>query len=159
MFTQELKDKIVWAYEEAWLKGNVDAIDEIFAPDIVMHIYPFPDISGLAMAKQGLYAQLQAFSDLHWDSEEIIKEGNTMVWRYTIHVKHTGSSPALPVPPTGRELAYKGCDVFHIDNDKVKEIFAYRDYLGMSATWYYSQEIGNSKSKNKTAFEILPRSY
>jgi predicted ester cyclase len=123
MLTQELKDKIVWAYKEAWLKGNVNAIDTVFSPDIVMHIFPFPDIKGLDMARQGLYAQLQAFSDLRWDSDEIITEGNSMVWRYTLYLKHTGNSPSFPIPPTGKELSYKGCDVFHINGDKVEEIF------------------------------------
>jgi predicted ester cyclase len=82
------------------------------------------------MARQGLYAQLQAFSDLRWDSDEIITEGNSMVWRYTLYLKHTGNSPSFPIPPTGKELSYKGCDVFHINGDKVEEIFGYRDYLG-----------------------------
>jgi predicted ester cyclase len=127
---QELKDKIVWAYEETWMKGNVDACDEVFSPDIVLHFYPFPDIKGLEAAKQGAKAQLQAYSDMHWDSEEIICEGDTMVWRYTLYMKHTGKSLTFPVPPTGKELAYKGCDVFHLSGDKVVEIFGYRDYLG-----------------------------
>lgn len=145
MLTQELKDKIVRAYEEAWLKGNVDAYDEVFAPDVVLHIYPFPDIKGLELAKQGVHVQLQAFSDMRWDTEEIICEGNAMVWRFFLYGKHTGNSPRIPVPPTGKELTYKGCDVFHINDDKVAEIFCYRDYLGMMQQLGIIPSVGQSK--------------
>lgn len=64
MSLKELKDKIIWAEEEAWLKGNVDAMDELFAPDMVLHMFPFPDIKGLEAAKQGVRVQLQSYSNI-----------------------------------------------------------------------------------------------
>jgi predicted ester cyclase len=128
---KELKDKIIWAEEESWLKGNVDVMDELFAPDVVLHMFPFPDIKGLEAAKQGVSVQSQAFSDIRWDVDEMVGEGNTIVFRYTLYCKHTGVSLNLPVPPTGKELVLKSCDVFHIKDGKIIEMFGYRDYLGM----------------------------
>lgn len=61
----------------------------------------------------------------------MIGEGNTIVFRYTLYMKHTGVSPNMPVPPTGKELVLKGCDVFHMKDDKIVEMFGYRDYLGI----------------------------
>jgi len=131
MSLQELKDKIAWSMEEAWLKDNVDAMDEIFASDIVLTMFPFPDIKGLEAVKQGVRVQLQAFSDIRWDAEEWVGEDNTIVFRYTLYCKHTGVSLNLPVPPTGKALVLKSCDVFHIKDGKIVEMLGYRDYLGM----------------------------
>ena len=131
MSLKELKDKINWVTEETWLKGNVDVMDEVFAHDVVLHMFPFPDIKGLEAAKQGVHVQLQAFSDMRWDMDEIVGEDNTIVFRYTLYCKHTGVSLNLPVPPTGKELALKSCDVYHIEDGKIVEMFGYRDYLGM----------------------------
>jgi predicted ester cyclase len=131
MSLKELKAKILWAEEEAWLKGNVDAMNEIFAPDVVLKMFPFPDIKGLEAAKQGVRIQFQAYTNMRWDTEEVIGEGNTIVFRYTLRMKHTGVSPNMPVPPTGKELVLKGCDVFHMKDGKIVEMLGYRDYLGM----------------------------
>ena len=43
MKTEEVMAKIRWALGEA-AKGNTDALDQIHDPDIVYHLYPFPDI-------------------------------------------------------------------------------------------------------------------
>lgn len=131
MSLEDLKAKIVRLTEEIWLKGNVDAMNELFAPDIVLKLYPFPDIKGLEAAKQGVRMQLQAYTNLGWDTEEIIGEGNTIVWRYTLHGKHTGVSPTIPFPPSGKELVMKSCDVYHLKDGKIIECLGYRDYLGM----------------------------
>jgi predicted ester cyclase len=131
MSLKELKDKIIRWEEEAWLKGNVNAMDEGFAPDVVLHMFPFPAIKGLEAVKQGILAQLQAYSNIQWDTEEMICEGNTIVFRYTLRMKHTGASLTMPVSPTGKELVLKGCDVFHMKDGKIVEMFGYRDYLGM----------------------------
>ena len=143
MSIEELKAKILRAEEEAWLKGNVDVMNEFCAPDVVLHMYPFPDIKGLEAAKQGVLVQLQAYSNMHWDTEEMIGEGNTIVLRYTLYMKHTGTSLNMPIPPTGKELVMKGCDVFHLKDGKVIEMFGYRDYLGML------QQLGVAPSMGK----------
>ena len=44
--------KIRWAIEEA-AKGNVDGLDQIHDPNILYHIYPFPDVKGVEAEKQG----------------------------------------------------------------------------------------------------------
>jgi hypothetical protein len=42
-----MKAKIRWASGEAWLKGNLDALDEVYAADYTWYRPPFPDISGI----------------------------------------------------------------------------------------------------------------
>ena len=130
MATKESMAKVRWALEEAWCKGNVDALDQISAPDIVEHAYPFPDTKGLQAVKQSFLAFTAGFSDIHIDWEEMISEGDTIAGRYTARMKHTGANPMFPVPPTGREIVAKGCLFGHQKNGKDVEVFEYDDWLG-----------------------------
>jgi predicted ester cyclase len=47
-----------------------------------------------------------------------------------MRMKHTGTSPSLPIPPTGKEVALQGCTVVHVKDGKVSEEWEYSDYLG-----------------------------
>ena len=131
MSLKELMDKGCWAVEEAWCQGNVDALDEVYDPDCLYHLYPFPDIKGLEAYKQRILEILPAYTNIQIEWEEMIGEGNTMAIRYTMRMKHIGVSPSFPVPPTGKELVLKGCVFLHLKNGKAVEEFVYDDYLGL----------------------------
>ena len=73
----------------------------------------------------------QTYTDIHFDWEEMIGEGNTMAFRSTLRMKHTGISPKVPVPPTGKEVVMKGSLFIHIKSGKIVEVFEYKEYLGM----------------------------
>ena len=62
--------------------------------------------------------------------DEMVGEGDTIAYRYTWQGKHTGLSPSLPIPPTGKEVTLVGCIVVHIADGKIVEEFEYSDYLG-----------------------------
>ena len=128
---KEIMARERWAVEEAFNKGNVDALDEVFSPDVVFHSTPFPDIKGLEAYKRNATANRPAFTDRRIEWEEIICEGNTAVQRYIFHMKHTGTNPLLPFPPTGKEVAFKGCVVYRLKNGKIVEFIEYADYLGL----------------------------
>ena len=130
MSLEELKAKIRWTGEEAWLKGNLDALDEIYAPEYVWHRPPLPDATGLAAVKESMAGMRSAYSEIQIDYTEMIGEGDSIAYRYTWQGKHTGQSPSLPVPPTGKEVSLVGCIVVHIADGKIVEEFEYSDYLG-----------------------------
>jgi predicted ester cyclase len=129
MDTKEVMAKIRWALEEA-ARGNGDALDQVHAAGIVNHLYPFPDVKGLQAEKQGRLAAWTGFSDMHTDWEEVISERDTIAVRYTVRVKHTGVNPQFPVPPTGKEVVFRGCFFAHQKNGKTVEVFEYDDWLG-----------------------------
>jgi len=130
MSLKELEAKNQWALEEAWHKGNVDAFDEVYAADIVWHQPPFPDVSGLEAVKQGTAGLRLAYSDMKVTFAEWIAEGDAIAYRLTMRMKHTGVSPTLPIPPTGKEVTLQSCIVVHIKDGKVVEVWEYSDYLG-----------------------------
>jgi predicted ester cyclase len=130
MSLKELEAKIQWANEEAWYKGNVDAFDEVYAADYVWHRPPFPDVSGLEALKQSTADTRLAYSDRQVTFAEWIAEGDAIAYRLTLRMKHTGVSPTLPIPPTGKEVTLQSCFVAHVKDGKVIEEFEYSDYLG-----------------------------
>ncbi len=131
MSIEEIMAKERWATEEAFIKGNMNALDEVFTSDAVFKSPPIIDIKGLEAFKQGITGFRQAFSDIRWDWDETIIQGNTAVQTYTIRGKHTGKLPEIPVLPTGKEMAFKGCVVYHLKNGKIYEFIEYLDWLGM----------------------------
>jgi steroid delta-isomerase-like uncharacterized protein len=131
-----LKAQIEWAGKEAWYKGNLDALDEVYAQDMISRRPPFPDIVGLPAVKQFIAGGRQGYSDIQADYEEFIAEGSSIAYRYTMRMKHTGVSPSLPIPATGKELVLKGCVVVHLKDGKIVEELEYSDYLG------YLQQLG-----------------
>ena len=51
------------AFDEAYLKGNLDALDEIFAQDVVRHVLNRPDEIGLDVIKEGVKMNRLIFSE------------------------------------------------------------------------------------------------
>jgi len=130
MSLEELKNKIRHAGESAWQQGNLDALGEVYAAEFVGHRPPFPDIKGLEAAKDYIGESRRGYSDIQISYDEMVSEGNSIAYRYTWQAKHTGQSPSLPIPPTGKQVTLIGCVVVHVESGKVVEEFDHSDYLG-----------------------------
>ena len=130
MAKKKMKRKIELAGKEAWLKGNLDALDDVYAVDYVWHRPPFPDASGLSASKDSISSMREAYSDLEISYDEMVAEGNSIAYQYTFRGRHTGQSPTLPIPPTGKEVTLVGTVLVHIVDGKIVEEFEHSDYLG-----------------------------
>jgi predicted ester cyclase len=119
------------ATEDAFIRGNLNGMDEVYAVDAVFHSLPIIDIKGLEAFKQGIAGFRQAFTDIQWNWDEVVAAGNTAIHRYTIRAKHTGTLPEVPIPPTGKDVVMKGCAVYHLKNGKIFEFIEYLDWLGL----------------------------
>ena len=117
--------------EDVVQKDNVDALAEILATNVVLHTVGGPDIEGLEAYKQVSRDLSSAFPDLQFTIDEILVEGDKTASRYTLQGTHTGESPAVPVPPTGKRVTWGGCAMAHWDGGKIVEAWMYADNLGM----------------------------
>ena len=63
-------------FEEVWNKGNLDAIDEIYAPDIVNHTLPPGIPQGIEGNKMFTKMYLTAFPDTKMTIDLQIAEGD-----------------------------------------------------------------------------------
>lgn len=131
MASEDLKTTTKRAWDEAFHKGNVNALDEIVAPDMVHHQPPGPDLKGLAAYKQMVADMRKAFSDIKLTFDEIIVEGEVSAARWTFQGTHTGQMADMPpIPPTGKRVTMTGIGLIHTVNGKVVEMWQYPDMLG-----------------------------
>ena len=114
----------------AWEQGDMSAVDEVFAEDLVYHGPPFPD-----MGRDGLRDFITGFrtgfSDIHVQVHEHVVDGATSVHRWTAEAVLSATTPLLPgVEPTGNRTSADGAHVLHWTADKVSEAWHLGDWLG-----------------------------
>jgi predicted ester cyclase len=131
MSTEELKAKIRRFMEESYNKGNLGVVDEDCVADFVYHTPPFPDFQGTEAYKQFVAGVRNAYSGVHITVDEVIVEGDTTVFRWTLRGTHTGQSPTIRIPPTGKPVTMTGCGVVHSVGGKYVDSWNYGDYLGL----------------------------
>ena len=117
-------------YEEAWGKGDLDVIDDVFADDYVRHDLrpgvPPPGPEGMKRITADFRA---AFPDLWFEVDILLGEDDFVVARWTASGTHTG--PWGDVSPTGRTATFSGVNIFRFVDGKVVEIWNHRDDLGL----------------------------
>jgi predicted ester cyclase len=131
MSVQEVMAKERQATEEAFVRGNVKALDEVFAPNCVFHTPPL--ISSYSREDFKKFAGYfnKALSDIRWLWHDSVIQGNTAAQRYSCRGNHVDVFPEMPpAKPTGKEVLLVGCAFYHLENDKIIEFFEYSDWLG-----------------------------
>jgi len=133
MPTRELWEQSLLSTREAFKTGKVDALDEFYSPDVVISNAAFPPVNGLDAFKQMITGSRKAFSDIWYENEETIIDGNNMANRFTFHAKITAPLSWLPVKnvPIGKEVYWKAVIFCHAENDKITEIIEVSNYLSL----------------------------
>ena len=106
-------------FEEAWVKGNVAAVDEFMAADYVEHPRPSTLPPGTEGLKQLIAAYRTAFPDLKMTLDDIFGEGEMVAYRWSVSGTHLGDW--LGIPPTGNHITATGITIFRIAGGKVVE--------------------------------------
>ena len=118
-------------YFDALNAQNLDAIDELFAPDYVLHMAGSPDLEGAESLKQMVAGSLAALSEMRAQVEDMIAEGDKVVTRWTITAVHSGEF--MGVPPTNRRLTMNGIIIDHFVDGRVVEAWESFDMHGLMA--------------------------
>lgn len=129
--TGERKAELLRIIDEAWNKGNLDAMDQLAAEDCVRHRPPFSDVEGLDAYKMYVKEVRTAFPDLHITVQDIAMEGSLSAFRWSWTGTHTGKSKLLPGEPTGKQVTVVGCTLTHSIDGKLVEDWSFSDNLGM----------------------------
>ena len=141
MSEEELKAKVIRFTEEAWNKGDVSVMDEIFAPDVVSNSPEPSEEQGLEAYKKTLIDFRTDYPDLHVTIDEIIAEGNTVADRWALQGTFTGPGKTAPMPGTGKKVIMKGTWVGHFINGRIVEdwytydMMAWARCAGASSRW------------------------
>jgi predicted ester cyclase/heme-degrading monooxygenase HmoA len=125
--TEKLKNEIctVWL-DEAYHKGNIEILNEIFTPDIIYHRPLSPDIMGLEAYKQHVKNVRAAFPDIRITMGNFVAEEDTIVCIGIIQYTKKQISPASGIS-TSRTINYSYCTVLHMNNGKIAEAWDHYD--------------------------------
>lgn len=105
---------------EVFLAGNLDALDELLADDLVDHDPP-PGLPGTRDGwKQLAGMVVSAFSDrkMEFDDYDTTSDG-CVVESWAMTGTHSGE--AFGLPPSGQEVRVRGMELFRVDGGKVVE--------------------------------------
>ena|SRR5829696_1161882 len=92
---------------EAISAGDLDALDELMAPEIAREF------------KEGIAEVRRAFPDYHGTNEIQIAEGDMVANRFVFYGTHQGEF--MGVAPTGREVRFTGLTIDRVVNGKIVE--------------------------------------
>lgn len=118
------------AFAEAVVTGDLDALDEIVAPNSVDHDPAPRQVQGPEGYK-AMFSDLRAaFPDLHVEMEHLVATDDELAFAYVITGTHLG--PLMGQPPTGKKVSYRGMQISRFDSDgKLVERWGSSDELGM----------------------------
>jgi steroid delta-isomerase-like uncharacterized protein len=127
--SDKYKDLYCRVLEEVWNKGDLDRVEDFFAPDVVIHHAP----PNLPSGREGVRATVSlyrgAFPDLTLKSQSLVAEGNTVAAFWRLRGTHKGD--LMGVPATGKRVESYGMSLMRFDNGRVAEIWGASDQLGL----------------------------
>ena len=123
-------------YEDGWNARDLDAVEDILASDLVMHMPPFGhSLSTLGDLKtRHMYFQSTGFPDLALTIDDMVAEEDQVVVRYTFKGTHEGEYFNFnwkPLSPTGMRVNYSGIAIYRCADGKIVEIWDHVDWLGL----------------------------
>lgn len=113
---------------QAMTRGDLDAVDLLFAPDAVVHD-PGRELRGTPAIRQGLQALRAAFPDIVYTVEAQLAEGDLVASRYRGTGTHLGDWRG--VPASGRRFSYTGILIHRFEGGKIAEFWGQADLLGL----------------------------
>jgi predicted ester cyclase len=114
--------------DEGFNKGNLAALDELFAPNFIEHQDGFvpPNVEGV---KGAIVSLRTPFPDLKLTIEEISVSGEKTWARITARGTH--QAPFMGRPPTSKPFAITVIDICRFENGKIVEHWGVADRLSL----------------------------
>jgi predicted ester cyclase len=131
MSTKDLK-ALTRHFAEEYNKGKeatMAAIDEIVAPNNVVHSADGRDIRGLKDHKQMYSEMFDAFPDGHVTIDDMVVEGDKIAIRYTMTGTHKGKY--MGIPPTNKKVTISVIEIDRVVGGKFVEAWAKADTLSL----------------------------
>ena len=110
--------------------GNLDAVEEIIAPDYVSYEPTSGQTRGIEGARQFAATFRQAFPDLENTIDDMVAEGDKVVVRFKARGTHDGETEAFG-PATGRRMEITGITIKRVSEGKIAEAWTNFDALSM----------------------------
>jgi steroid delta-isomerase-like uncharacterized protein len=113
------------ANEELFNKGNLELIEELFAPTYLFHGAEGDFEVGPDAIKAFVTSIRTAFPDLRVEVEILVTEGDRVAWQRTHRGTHQGEY--LGVPASGRLITWRSMIVTRYEEGKITEEWGLND--------------------------------
>jgi predicted ester cyclase len=126
--TQETEELVRRFYEDVLGAGKLAVLDDLATPDYEEHD-PLP---GQGAGLQGLKNRVTMLREglaPRFTIEDVIREGDRLVVRWTNSGTHVGEF--LGIPPTNRSFSVAGIDIYRVAEGKLAEHWHVVDQLTM----------------------------
>jgi steroid delta-isomerase-like uncharacterized protein len=111
-------------------QAKLEEADALFSPEHTYHDPSNPFIvAGPEGMKQLVSTYQRAFSDAHWEIEEMLDAGAQVVTRWQGSGTH--QAELMSIGPTGRQVQIAGIWIHQIAGEKIVESWNVWDTLGM----------------------------
>jgi steroid delta-isomerase-like uncharacterized protein len=116
-------------YEEVFNRQEAAAIDQLIAPDIIVHDPMIGEMHGIDAFRQFAALFIAGFPQQHTTVELLVEEGDLVAALHT----HTGvnAGPFMGLPPTGRAIQVRGIELLRVINGKITELWRHDDDAGL----------------------------
>jgi predicted ester cyclase len=121
MAIEENKKLVLRLCEEVYDQGNVDSVDELFAPHWVDHHASGPVVR--EDFKRHLAKNRAALSDVSFTIEDMIAEGDKVVVRGTYSAIHDRGE-WLGMAPIGNRVTETVIDIYRVREGKIVEVWS-----------------------------------
>jgi len=118
-------------YEGVWIEGREDLMEELAAPDVILHGIGGPNqiMRGIEAFKPFYWRIRGAFPDIRLTVEEAIGERDIAALRWSAEMTHTGGD--LGFPPTHKRVAITGMSFCRVRDGKIVESWDNWDMMGL----------------------------
>jgi predicted ester cyclase len=123
----ERNKQIIAAIEGAWDSGNLDTLDQHFAPSFSSHSAVPGLPAGLAGAKIAHGMSITAFPDRKVTIEAIYAERDRVSVRTRLTGTNEGGLPWLGAPPNGKKVNFSSISIYRLEDGRVVEHWGQND--------------------------------
>jgi steroid delta-isomerase-like uncharacterized protein len=127
--SEENKTLVQRFVEKAFDKGNLDVADEVYASGFVSHESGGSVERDPAYVKQFVGRYRGAFPNGHATAEDVISEGDRVVYRWTLRGTHRGEHMGIPL--TEGQVRIVGITLDRVSGGKIEEEWNTFDKPGM----------------------------
>lgn len=148
-------DEFVRMSEQMWSEGRTELFDELFDRSFKSHTAP-PGLDDFEAQKPMMEQFISAFSDMQFEHPHVISDGDTVVFHFQGHGRHTGEF--MGIAATGKHVCMGGVSVARMRDGKIVESWDYFDMIGLMmqlnpemASQFMGQSMGEGMERGREA--------
>ncbi len=126
---EEQNKEIVVKAHEAWDKGDVEAVKEIYSSDYIWHFAGEGELLSLDDLIEDILWEEKTYPDKTVSFEDVISKGDKVISRYVIRGTHKGDRGEIPAD--GKKVEMEGIAIDRIANGKIVETWEVSDLLSL----------------------------